>query len=174
MKKISLANYRTDKYYRRIVRVVEEILEKGDVVAPIDVFLRMGLVDEEAIRVWRQGQTPYLERVIRCNLSEASRILRILRMHVHDLKLRPSLTVYVRHGKGRRTPLRFTKTGDPKIEEAYSRHFLRVLSKRNRQSGAPDERASATAVDEELLCPQGEAGPDCVQRDVAAEDSHRH
>ncbi len=27
-------------------------------------------------------------------------------------------------GKGQRTPLRFTKTGDPNIEEAYSRHFL--------------------------------------------------
>jgi hypothetical protein len=132
MKKISLENYRTDKFYPRIVRAVGEILQKGDVVAPIDVFVRMGLLDGEGIEAWRFGRIPYLERVIKCNLSAASRILRILGMHVHDLNMRPSLTVYVRHGKGPRTRLRFTKTGDPKIEEAYSRHFLRASSKRNR------------------------------------------
>jgi hypothetical protein len=140
MKKISLENYRTDKYYPRIVHAVEQILETGDVVAPIDVFLRLGLTDKEAIQAWRLGRTPYLERVIKCNLSAASRILRILRMHVHDLNLRPSLTVYVKHGKGSRTRLRFTKTGDPNLEEAYSRHFLRVSSKKRQprsDSGVP-------------------------------------
>lgn len=139
MKKISLENYRTDKFYPRIVRAVEQILETGDAVAPIDVFLRMGLIDKEAIQAWRLGQTPYLERVLKCNLSAASRILRILRMHVHDLNLRPSLTVYVKHGKGSRMRLRFTKTGEPKLEEAYARHFIRVLSKRKQPPGDSGE-----------------------------------
>lgn len=49
-------------------------------MAPIDVFLGMGLLDDESIRAWRRGQTPYLEKVIRCNLKVASRILRILRI----------------------------------------------------------------------------------------------
>lgn len=131
MKKISLGNYRTDKYYARIVRAVERILAKGEIVTPIDVFVGLGLLDEEAIRAWRRGQTPYLERVIRCNLAVASRILRILQIHVDNLGLKPSLTVYVRHGGGPRTRLRFTKTGDPKLEEAYSRHFLRAPGKTN-------------------------------------------
>ncbi len=139
MKKISLENYRTDKYYPRIVHAVEQILETGDVVAPIDVFLRLGLIDKEAIQAWRLGQTPYLERVIKCNLSAASRVLRIFRMHVHDLNLRPSLTVYVKHGKGSRTRLRCTKTGDPNLEEAYARHFLRVLSKKKQPRGDSGE-----------------------------------
>ena len=31
----------------------------------------------------------------------------------------------MRWGKGPKQRLRFTKTGDPKIEEAYARHFVR-------------------------------------------------
>ena len=50
--------------------------------------------------------------------------LRILRFHAHDLKLMPSTTAYMRWGKGPKKRLRFTKTGDPKLEEAYSRHFV--------------------------------------------------
>jgi hypothetical protein len=67
---------------------------------------------------------PYLERVIDCNLPRLSRVLRILRFHAHDLNLKPSMTVYMRWGKGPKQRLRFTRTGDPNLEEAYSRHFV--------------------------------------------------
>lgn len=67
---------------------------------------------------------PYLERVIQCNLTKLSRFLRILRFHTHDLNLVPTATAYVRHGKGAPARLRFTKTGDPRIEQAYARHFV--------------------------------------------------
>lgn len=73
---------------------------------------------------WRFGRVPYLERVVRGNLSRLSRLLRILRFHAHDLNLAPSITAYVRWGKGPKQRLRFTKTGDPKLEEAYTRHFV--------------------------------------------------
>lgn len=71
-----------------------------------------------------RGRVPYLEKVINCNLRRLSRLLRILRFHTHDLKLVPFITVYMRWGKGPKRRLRFTKTGDPRIEEAYSRHFV--------------------------------------------------
>jgi hypothetical protein len=45
---------------------------------------------------------------------------------VHDLNLKPSLTVY-QHRKHR---LRFSRSGEPKIEEAWSRHFV-IVGKRN-------------------------------------------
>jgi hypothetical protein len=67
---------------------------------------------------------PYLEKVIDCNLTRLSRLLRILRFHAHDLKLVPSITVYTRWGEGPKQRLRFTKTADPKREEAYARHFV--------------------------------------------------
>lgn len=125
MKKISVENYQADKYYPKVVRAVEAILAKGDVVAPVDVFVHMGLLSKADLESWRFGRVPYLEKVIFCSLGKTSRILRILRMHVHDLNMIPSQTAYVKWGKGRRIPLRFSKTGIPNLEEAYSRHFLR-------------------------------------------------
>jgi hypothetical protein len=124
MKKVTLTTYKTDRYYPGIVRAVDEILSKGRVVAPLDVFVRMTLLSSDDVKEWRFGRIPYLEKVIRCNLAKASRILRILRFHAHDLNLKPSHTVYVKWGKGKRVPLRFSKSGDRKLEEAYSRHFV--------------------------------------------------
>ena len=94
MKKISISNYRADRYYPRIVRAVEAILAKGQVVAPADVFVQLDLLSAEDLEAWRFGRVPYLEKVIRCNLEKASRILRILRFHAHDLNMRPSQTHY--------------------------------------------------------------------------------
>ena len=33
-------------------------------------------------------------------------------------------TAYVSWGKGRRQPLRFSKYGDPRVEELFSTHYL--------------------------------------------------
>jgi hypothetical protein len=121
---VTIASYHEDRLFPRIERAVAAILARGKVVAPVDVLVEMGLLTPEHLDDWRRGKVPYLERVIRCNLSKLSRLLRILRFHVHDLNLAPSMTAYMRWGKGPRLRLRFTKTGDPKLEEAYARHFV--------------------------------------------------
>ena len=123
---MTVKDYRSDQFYSRIVLAVSAILATGNVVAPIDVLVGMELLKPEDVEDWRFGRIPYLERVIYCNLTKVGRILRILQMHAHDLNLVPSQTAYVRWGrKGHRAPLRFSKTGDLKIEEAYGRHFMR-------------------------------------------------
>jgi hypothetical protein len=124
LKKITVANYRQDPYYARIVKAVEGLLREKGFVAPLELFIRMDLLSPESVENWRRGRIAYLERVIRCNLGKASRILRILRMHAHDLDLKPSLTVYKRWTEGSRPLLRFSKTGDHNIEDAYARHFV--------------------------------------------------
>ena len=116
--------YPDDPLYPRIVRAVDAILARGKVVAPVDVLTGMHLLTPERLEDWRRGRVAYLEKVIVCNLTRLSRLLRILRFHAHDLKLVPSVTVYKRWGKGPKQRLRFTKTGDPKLEEAYARHFV--------------------------------------------------
>lgn len=103
---------------------VETLLTHGKVVAPVDVLVGMGLLTREHLEDWRRGRVPYLERVIHGNLTRLSRLLRILRFHAHDLNLKPSWTVYMRCGKGPKERLRFTKPGDPKLEEAYATHFV--------------------------------------------------
>ena len=100
--KAGIASYRDDPLYPRIVRAVGALLEKGRIVAPVDVLLGTELLSREDLERWRFGKAPVLERVIRCNLARLSRLLRILRLHAHDLNLGPSFTAYMRWGKGRR------------------------------------------------------------------------
>jgi hypothetical protein len=124
LKKMTVANYRRDPYYAPIVKAVEGLLREKGFVAPLELFIRMDLLSPESVDDWRRGRIAYLEGVIRCNLGKASRILRILRMHAHDLDLKPSLTVYKRWTKGSRPLLRFSKTGDHNVENAYALHFV--------------------------------------------------
>ena len=121
---MTVRTYREDPLYPRVVRAVESILSSGSVVAPVEVLVEMGLLTPKRLEDWRRGRTPHLERVIDGSLKRLSRLLRILRFHAHDLNLQPSWTACMRWGKGPRHRLRFTKTGDPKLEEAYATHLV--------------------------------------------------
>jgi hypothetical protein len=121
---VTVETYREDPLYPRIVRAVESILKNGKVVAPVEVLAGMGLLTREHLEDWRRGRVPYLEPVINCNLKRLSRLLRVLRFHAHDLNLKPSWTAYMRWGKGPKRRLRFTKTGEPKLEEVYATHLV--------------------------------------------------
>ena len=116
--------FRDDPLFPRIERAVAAILAEGKVVAPVDVLVGMDLLSQARLEDWRRGRVPYLEKVIDCDLTRVSRLLRILRLHAHDLNLVPSVTVYNRWGKGPKQALRFTKTGEPRLVEAYARHFV--------------------------------------------------
>jgi len=121
---LSVDSYRDDPLYPRLVRSVELLLARGEVVTPVDVLIGMGLLEPERLEDWRFGRVPYLEKVVRCNLTRLSRVLRILRFHANDLNLVPSTAAYMRWGKGSKQRLRFTKTSNRGLEEAYSRHFV--------------------------------------------------
>lgn len=124
--KPTVANYREFKEYPKIVAAVSRILARQRFVAPLELFVEMDLLPAADLERWKRGQIPVLERVIRCNLTRAGRILRLLRFHAHDLNLKPSFTAY-QHRSHR---LRFSRSGEPKIEEAYSTHLV-VVGKRN-------------------------------------------
>ena len=145
MKKITVENYSVDKYYPKIVKAVDNELKSQNFLAPIRVFVSMGLLEAQDIENWRKGQVPYLERVVKCNLAKASRILRILRFHAHDLNLRPSVTVYRRKTAGGKIPLRFSKYGEKNIEEAYSRHFVKLGKSSATTPSAGSVRPTITA-----------------------------
>ena len=122
MKKVTLQNYREDKYYPKIVKVVDKILINDSEVKPLDVFFKMGMIEKKKIDLWEKGQVPYLEMVLQGSLSKLNRILIILRFHAHDLNLSPKITSYK---KGKKI-LRFSKSGDSNLEESYSRHFIKL------------------------------------------------
>jgi hypothetical protein len=124
MKKTTRTTYKKDKYYEKVRAVVDQLLQGGSIVIPVEVFIQMGHLTREDYEVWRFGRIPYLERAIKCNLSKANRILRILRLYAEDRGLRPSRTVYKKWGKSEKTRLRFSKSGNLAIEELYSTHYL--------------------------------------------------
>jgi hypothetical protein len=121
---VSIHTYRDDPLYPRIVRACAALVARGNVVAPVDVLVEMGLLDPKQLEDWRRGRVPYLERVINCNLTRLSRLLRILRFHAHDLNLQPSITAYKKWGKGPKRQLRFTKSHEQKLEVVYATHFV--------------------------------------------------
>lgn len=116
--------YRADRLYPRIVRAVDAILQSGKVVAPVDVLVGMRLLAPDRLEDWRCGRVPFLEQAIETNLARLSLLLRSLRFHAHDLNLVPSATAYMRRGKGPTQRLRFTKTGDARLEAAHAMHFV--------------------------------------------------
>ncbi len=125
MKKITASTYKKDKYYPKVTRAVHEILQESNFVAPVDLFMKIGTLTKEDYEDWRFGRVSCLERVISCNLSKKNRVLRILQHHARDLGLKPSSTGYKKWGKkGRKIVLRFSRSGDPNIEAAYSRHYV--------------------------------------------------
>lgn len=123
MKKTTVSTYRQDKYYPKVVRAVAKILSKSDEISSVEVLIEMGNLSKKNHEAWRKGQVPYLERVFEGSLSKASRILRIIGFHLHDLNMLQRNVTYRQCGKGNQT-LRFSKSGDQNIEASYSRHYI--------------------------------------------------
>ena len=146
MRKSTLTDYRQDELYPRIVRAVEGLLQRGKVVTPVEVLVGMDLLTREHLEDWRCGRVRYLEAVIQCNLTRLGRLLRILRFHAHDLNLKPSWTAYLRYGKGPKQRLRFTKTGDVRLEEVYATHFVWTGTRRLRPPVSKEDEKTVPEV----------------------------
>lgn len=126
--RVTLSNYKDDKYYPKVVRAVSEILEHERTVKTINVFHNIGVLSEENIKKWHSGQVSYLESVIECNLSKANRIIALLGFHSHDVNLEKSTNFVKRNGQY----LRFTKSGIKKMEESYARQYSIVDKSANK------------------------------------------
>ena len=130
LKKVSVNTYRKDKYYSSVAKATTKVLTRDDVLCPVNILMEMARLSKNNYEAWRKGQVPYLERVIEGNLSKTNRILRIIGFHAHDLNLVPSQNVYHQWGKGKKRVLRFSRSGDPNIENAYSRHYIRNIPRK--------------------------------------------
>jgi hypothetical protein len=124
--RVTLSNYKEDRYYPKVVGAMAEQLKMSRDIRTIDVFCALDLLSQQDLIRWRAGQVPYLESVIKCNLSKAERITRVLGFHAHDLNLGKSLNFEKYKGK----KLRFSKSGAKKTEERYASQFS-VIGKKN-------------------------------------------
>ena len=122
---------------QKVKTAADQVLRAKGYVSTVDVLMAMGKLSKEDYERWRFRQVPDLEKVIPGNLSQLQFLLRALRAHARDeLQLKPSRTVYTSWGKGRRQPLRFSKYGNPHVEECYSTHYVsRKLAEAKRHEG---------------------------------------
>jgi hypothetical protein len=124
----------------RVVRAAQAALAAQDYVSPVDVLLRIGWLDHGAMKRWQQGQVDCLESVIQTKPARISEALALFRSWAAANGLIASETSYVARTPARQT-LRFSKSGNPTIEQLYRTHWVSAkLSERKRERLA--EKAS--------------------------------
>ncbi|MBS3976851.1 MAG: hypothetical protein KGZ75_09045 [Syntrophomonadaceae bacterium] len=94
-------------------------------ISPVELLMKIGVLSAKDYEDWRFGRVPYLEKVCKTNLRKLSFIMKELRTYALEKHLKPSWTAYNQWGvKGKKIPLRFSKSGDAVIEEAYATHYI--------------------------------------------------
>lgn len=101
-------------------------------IAMVDVFQEMGKLTRQGYEDWRMGRIPFLERAIQVNLSQINVICLAVHKSAAKGKLKASWTAYMKWGKGKSTPLRFTRSGDPHLEKQWATHYLHPQPKREK------------------------------------------
>jgi hypothetical protein len=119
----------------RVIRAAEAALADHHYVSALDIFVGMGLLPPAHVRDWRNGRIPYLEHVIQGNLRKISRSMRVFRAWARERGLKPSETAYLPRTRGPGRELRFSKSGDPGIEQAYRTHFVSPELSGKKQEG---------------------------------------
>jgi len=102
------------------------IKEKG-VASPAEVLIAIGVLPKDKYDDWRFGRIPYLEKVCQINLSKLSTINQEIRAYAKKHNLNVSRSDYRKWGKGNRIRLRFSKSGNERVEELYSTHYVSPL-----------------------------------------------
>jgi hypothetical protein len=124
----------------RVAKAAGAALQAKGYVSSIDVLIGIGWLDAERVERWRRGQIDYLERVVQANLSRISEAMKLFRSWAAASGLSASTTDYVGR-RPRRQPLRFSKSGDHRIEALYRTHWVsKQLAEKKRERLA--ERAS--------------------------------
>jgi hypothetical protein len=117
----------------RVARAAEAALADRQFVAPVDVLMGVGWLQPGVVDRWRQGRVEYLEAAAQVDPSKLSAAMAAFRRWTERHRLQPSETEYVARTRDRRR-LRFTSSGDPAIERAYSTHWVSPeLSERKRE-----------------------------------------
>jgi hypothetical protein len=105
--------------------ITSELLKEKGYICFVDVFMKLGYLSKSDYENWRFRRVSPLERVLRVNLSRINFIMKTVRRNSLNGHLNPSMTVYKSWGKGKKTLLQFSKSGDPTIEAAYATHFVK-------------------------------------------------
>jgi hypothetical protein len=108
----------------QLSRITSVLLHEKGYICFVDIFMQLGYLSQSDYEHWRFRRIPYLERVMTLNLGQINFIMKTVRQNSLHGKLLPRVTVYQSGGQGKKSLLRFSKSGAPHIEEAYATHFV--------------------------------------------------
>jgi hypothetical protein len=108
----------------QIHNAMYQSIRKQGWVAPVDVLMGIGVLSKADYENWRFGRVVFLEKVCAANLRQLSGIMHEMRAYAAKNGLKPSWTYYHQWGKGKKVKLRFSKSGDERIEAHYATHFI--------------------------------------------------
>jgi len=128
---------------KKINTMCHDLIEQKGIVTTIDVLLNLNYLTKEDLDSWRFGKIPYLEKVCQVNLKKLSTINRLIKKTSKQMNLKPSWTAYNKYGRGVKTRLIFSKSGDENIEKEYATHyFVLAKYKNNRTNDIVDKPAN--------------------------------
>ena len=122
-------NLNQKQILKKLSTATSKLMKEKGYISFVEVLIEMGYISKYDYESWRFKKVPYLEKVINVNLKKINFMLRTMQKNCMNGKLKPSKTVYKSWGKGTKILLRFSKSGDPHIEEAYSTHFVKLKNK---------------------------------------------
>lgn len=105
----------------RVERAVAALLERDGHLTYPALLCELGVLTRKDLEDWRAGRVPYLERVIRTNLTRLSRIQTAVRRIAHTRNLKRTIT-------GPKRGRRYSKTGHPFVEEEYAAYYRPIHS----------------------------------------------
>ena len=120
----------------KIKLIGKEIIEEKGYLTSIDVLLKLDYLSEKDYENWKFGKVEYLEKVCGVNLKKLSTINKTIREISGQWNLKKSWTAYNKYGKGKKIRLRFSKSGNEQIEQAYATHYINTEKVKNKSTKA--------------------------------------
>ncbi len=123
----------------KVHKIAGQLMYNKKYIAPVDLLMELGYLTAKDHENWRMGKVPFLEQVCQVNLKKLSRIMKILRDYCQKLKYNPSYTAYMSWGKQQKRKLRFSKSGESFIEQAYATHYVNPILRKEKLEKKEEE-----------------------------------
>lgn len=107
----------------RVAKAAEGALAARHFVSAIDILTGIGWLDAGSVERWRRGQIDCLEEVVQSSLPRISEAMSLFRSWATARGLLASPAAYIDRTPQRRE-LRFSRSGDSRIEESYRIHWM--------------------------------------------------
>jgi hypothetical protein len=106
----------------RVVTSAESVLAEQGHVSVIDVFVRMGLLLQSHVDVWRKGRIDHLDNLIQSSPKKIGTALEAFHHWAQQRGLAPSDAPFMVEGRAGARELHVT--ADPEVEQFFRRHYI--------------------------------------------------